>query len=102
MKTNKIYEKNEYIIIKVRNGYIVYNTNKIFGEGHTHLKCYNAAKTAIDLAIKKKTPRSYSMYFLESLIRISDDISYRESIKDIMNTRNSKGYKDKYINFRNL
>ncbi len=98
MKTNKIYKKNEYIIIKVRNGYIVYNTNKIFGEGHTHLKYYNAAKTAIDLAIRKKIPRSYSMYFLESLIRISDDISYRESISKLMEIRDNKGLKEKYIN----
>ncbi|HBF0312723.1 hypothetical protein KWW45_11325 [Clostridioides difficile] len=101
MKSNKIYERKEYIIIKVRNGYIVYNTNKIFEEGHTHLKCYNAAKTAIDLAIKKKIPRSHSLYFLTSLIRISNDINYIKNINTIINTRNRKYPKEKYINFKN-
>ena len=30
MSVNKIYEKKEYIIIKSKSGYIVYNTNKEF------------------------------------------------------------------------
>ncbi|VIF90547.1 Uncharacterised protein [Clostridioides difficile] len=102
MKTNKIYEKNEYIIIKVRNGYIVYNTNKIFGEGHTHLKSYNAARTVIDLAIRKKIPKSYSIYFITSLKRISNDINYIKSINKLIETRGNKGLKEKYINSKKI
>ncbi|MDI7818091.1 hypothetical protein QMM58_17075 [Clostridioides difficile] len=99
MDTNKIYEKKEYIIIKSKTGYIVYNTNKKFEEGHTHLKSYNAAKTAIDLVIRRRIPRSYSVYFLTSLMRISNDIQY---INDIMNIRNNKWLKEKYINSKNV
>lgn len=102
MKTNKIYEKNGYIIIKSKSGYIACNTNKKFKEGHTHLKSYNAAKTAIDLVIKKKIPKSYSVYFLTSLMRISNDIQYIKHINDIMYIRKNKGLKEKYINSKNI
>ncbi|HBH1338237.1 TPA: hypothetical protein ACG3IY_001106 [Clostridioides difficile] len=102
MDTNKIYEKKEYIIIKCKTGYIVYNTNKKFEEGHTHLKSYNAARTVIDLAIKKKIPRSHSVYFITSLKRISNDINYIKSINKIMETRGNKGLKEKYINYKKI
>ena len=44
---NKIYERKEFMIFQVREGYIVYNAKKSFQEGHTHLKHFEAAKTAI-------------------------------------------------------
>ena len=50
----KVYERKEYIVLKVNNGYIVYNTHKEFAEGHTHLKSFSMAKTLIDNCIKKK------------------------------------------------
>ncbi|HBF7929078.1 hypothetical protein [Clostridioides difficile] len=102
MKSNKIYERKEYIIIKSGTGYIVYNTNKKFEQGHTHLKSYNAAKTAIDLVIKRRIPRSYSIYFLTSLMRISNDVQYIKHISDIVYIRNNKGLKEKYINSKNI
>ncbi|HBG3789803.1 hypothetical protein VXC74_13490 [Clostridioides difficile] len=102
MDTNKIYEKKEYIIIKSKNGYIVYNTNKKFEEGHTHLKSYNAAKTVIDLAIRKKIPRSNSIYFITSLKRISNDMNYIKSINKLMDIRSDKGLKEKYINSKKI
>ncbi|HFG9621631.1 TPA: hypothetical protein ACGI53_000893 [Clostridioides difficile] len=102
MSVNKIYEKKEYIIIKSKSGYIIYNTNKEFKEGHTHLKSYNAAKTAIDLVIKRRLPKSYSIYFLTSLMRISNDVQYIKHISDIVYIRNNKGLKEKYINSKNI
>lgn len=102
MDANKIYEKKEYIIIKSKTGYIVYNTNKKFEEGHTHLKSYNAAKTAIDLVIKRRIPRSYSVYFLTSLKRISNDINYIKSINKLIDIRSDKGLKEKYINSKKI
>ena len=55
---SKVYEKQGYIILRVRNGYIVYNTNKVFSEGHTHLKSFAMAKTLIDNCIKHKIGRA--------------------------------------------
>ena len=90
---NKIYEKKEFMIFKVREGYIAYNTKKNFQEGHTHLKHFEAAKTAIDLVIKKKVPRSTDGYYLTSLIRLSEDELYISKINELLETRERKGKK---------
>ena len=95
---NKIYEKKEYIIFQVRGGYIAYNTKKCFQDGHTHLRHFDAAKTAIDLVIKKKVPKSTDEYYLVSLIRLSEDSNYIDKIYELINTRKNKGKKDKYYN----
>ena len=60
---NKIYERKEFMIFQVREGYIVYNAKKSFQEGHTHLKHFEAAKTAIDLVIRKKIPIKRMNFF---------------------------------------
>lgn len=95
---NKIYEKKEFMIFKVKEGYIAYNTKKNFQEGHTHLKHFEAAKTAIDLVIKKKIPKSTDGYYLTSLIRLSEDDYYISKISELIETRKKKGKKNKYYN----
>ena len=47
----KIYERKEYIILRVKRGYIVYNTRKNFENGHTHLQSFEMSKTIIDNSI---------------------------------------------------
>ena len=49
----KIYERKEYIILRVKKGYIVYNTKKTFENGHTHLQSFEMSKTIIDNSIRK-------------------------------------------------
>ena len=95
---NKIYEKKEFMIFKVKEGYIAYNTKKNFQDGHTHLKHFEAAKTAIDLVIRKKVPKSTDGYYLTSLIRLSEDDYYISKINELLETRRQKGKKDKYYN----
>ena len=95
---NKIYERKEFIIFQVKEGYIVYNTRKSFQEGHTHLKHFEAAKTAVDLVINKKVPKSTDGYYLSSLIRISDDDKYISKINELIEARDQKGKKEKYYN----
>lgn len=95
---NKIYEKKEFMIFKVKQGYIAYNTKKNFQEGHTHLKHFEAAKTAIDLVINKKVPRSTDGYYLTSLIRLSEDELYISKINELLTSREQKGKKEKYYN----
>lgn len=87
---NKVYEKSYYIIFKVRNGFIVYNTKKQFDEGHTHMRSFKASKTLIDLAIRKKIPRSNSEYYMTSLIRISNDEKFSKEISEIMKVKKQK------------
>lgn len=95
---NKIYEKKEFIIFQVKDGYIVYNTKKVFQEGHTHLKHFDAAKTVIDLVINKKIPKSTDGYYLTSLIRLSEDEYYTNKINELIESREQKGNKEKYYN----
>lgn len=95
---DKIYEKKQFIIFNVKEGYVVYNTKKSFQEGHTHLKHFEAAKTAIDLVLNKKVPKSKDTYYLTSLIRISVDENYIKKIEQLIEIRKQKGKKEKYHN----
>ena len=91
------YIKKNFIIIKVQNGYIVHNTEKNFEDGHTHLKSFKASKTAIDLVLNGKIPRSTNFYYLESLIRLSKDTKYINKIKELIEVRWQKGKKSSYV-----
>lgn len=77
---NQIYKKNEYIVIPVSNSYIVINTNKVFKDGHTHVKNIGIARLLIDLAISKELPKN--PYFTDNLIRLSIDKSYIKELKE--------------------
>ena len=71
---------------------------KNFEEGHTHLKNFNAAKNAIDLVISRKIPKSTNVYYLTSLVRLTNDKNYERKIKDLIETRKQKGKKESYCN----
>ena len=93
----KVYEKSEYIILKVKKGYIVYNTRKVFSEGHTHIRSFSMAKTLIDNCIKHKKPKSSSPYIITSHIRVANDDKYIKMLEELL--RSKKNPKDKYYNF---
>lgn len=95
---NIIYQKKEYVIFKACNGYVVYNQNKEFQEGHTHFKSFNKAKSCIDLALRFKVPSSESIRFLNSLCRISMDRDYISKLEELINTKKQKGKKQNYYN----
>lgn len=89
----KIYSKNEYIILAVSNGYIVYNTDKKFEEGHTHLESYNMAKTIIDNCMKHKRPKTNNLYLIISHIRVSNDDKYIQLLTEMLAAKKDKGKK---------
>lgn len=93
-----IYRKDEFIILKVSEGFIVYNTKKEWENGHSHLKSFKAAKTAINLVQKGKLPRSREFYYLTTLQRISTEEKYIERIEQLKQTRKEKGRKQTYYN----
>lgn len=95
---NQVYSKEQYVIFPVSNGFIVHNTNYPFEDKHTHMKHIGASKTIIDLALKRKVPKSTNFYFLESLIRISEDEKYIEEIESLIEVRKVKGKKQSYTN----
>lgn len=99
--SQKVYEKEHYIILKVKSGkkigYIAYNTRKEWEEGHTHLESFNMAKTIIDNVIKHKKPKTKNLYLLQSHIRLTDDPSYVKFINELVDAKKNK----RKTNYRN-
>ena len=103
--SQKVYEKEHYIILKVKSGkkigYIAYNTRKEWEEGHTHLESFNMAKTIIDNVIKHKKPKTKNLYLLQSHIRLTDDPSYVKFINQLVDAKKNKR-KTSYRNERHI
>ena len=99
--SQKVYEKEHYIILKVKSGkkvgYIAYNMRKEWEDGHTHLESFNMAKTIIDNVIKHKKPKTKNLYLLQSHIRLTDDPSYVKFINEIIDAKKNK----KKVNYHN-
>ncbi len=76
---NQIYKKENFIVIPVSNDYIVINTNKVFKEGHTHVKSIGVARMLIDLCLEKRLPKN--PYFVGNLVRIATDKEYIKQLQ---------------------
>lgn len=76
-----VYKKKNYVIYSNKEGFIIHNRNKEFQDGHSHIGNFNTAKYLIDLAIYSRIPNRDSTYFLESLIRISNDEDYIKRLR---------------------
>ena len=94
----KIYERKEYIILKVKRGYIVYNTKKEFEYGHTHLQSFEMSKTIIDNSIRKKRPKTNNIYLIESHIRVTNDSKYKQVLEELIEAKKHKTKDNKYHN----
>ena len=94
----KIYERKEYIILRVKKGYIVYNTKKDFENGHTHLQSFEMSRTLIDNSIRKKRPKTNNTYLIESHIRVTKDIKYKQILKEMLEAKKNKTKDNKYNN----
>ena len=57
---------------------------------------FESAKTAIDLVIRRKVPRSTDLYYLTSLIRLSGDHVYISKIKELIKYRQEKINRQNY------
>ena len=93
----KVYERKEYIILAVKKGYVVYNTEKPFAIGHSHIYGFEMAKTIIDNCIKKKMPKTRNLYLLSSHARVSNDEKYIRLVEELIEVRKSKDI-NKYRN----
>ena len=93
---NCIFQRGEFVILKVGNEYIVVNRNKIFKEGHTHIKCFDTAEYVINMARYRRIPRHLSPYLLTSLVRITNDEAYAEKIRELISVKAAK--RQRYAN----
>ena len=96
----KIYERKEYIILRVKKGYIVYNTKKDFENGHTHLQSFEMSRTLIDNSIRKKRPKTNNTYLIESHIRVTKDIKYKQILEEMLESKKNTTKDNKYNNRR--
>jgi len=87
------YHKEQFIIFNAEGGIVVYNTDKDFDKGHTHLKSFKAGKDAINFVLMQKIPSRASNYYLRSLIRLSTNSHYIGKIEDLIKVRKQKGKK---------
>ena len=94
----KIYERNEFIILRVKKGFIVYNTKKEFENGHTHLQSFEMSRTLIDNSIRKKRPKTNNTYLIESHIRVTKDIKYKQILEEMLEAKKNKTKDNKYNN----
>lgn len=78
----RVYKRKYFNLYSDDSGeFIIHNTKKDFKDGHTHIRNYNTAKFLIDLALHKTVPKKkLNRYLYQSLIRITDDDSYRKKI----------------------
>ena len=97
----KIYEREGYIILRVKRGYIVYNTKKNFKNGHTHIQSFDMAQTIIDNNIRKKRPKTNSIYLIESHIRVTNDSKYKKMLEELLASKEDRTKDNKYHN-RNI
>ena len=94
----KIYEREGYIILRFKRGYIVYNTKKNFKNGHTHIQSFDMAKTIIDNNIRKKRPKTNSIYLIESHIRVTNDSKYKKMLQELLASKEDRTKDNKYHN----
>lgn len=98
-----VFRKDHYIIYynTHNENYIVYNTNKLWEDGHTHINSLKQAHYLVDCCINYKVPDKVNKYFLVSLIRLSKDKKYIDRIeRKIYNIENKQKYYNTPKNFR--
>ena len=80
----KIYQRKEYTIHQVKNGYVIHNINENFENGHAHVRSFHKAKSLIDLSIRKKLPTKPKTWEIERLLRISNDKTYKNKLRGLL------------------
>lgn len=88
-----VINKEHFVIFQVTRGWIVYNKDKKFEEGHTHIRNKKSAIDLVNFVLQERIPRRCSNYYLISLSRISDNSKYVEKVLQLVETRTRKGPK---------
>lgn len=93
---NQIYQEDNFKIYKASHNYIVHNSDFDFEKKHTHIRNFKQAKNLIYCVKKKIIPKTFSFYLLNSLIRLSDDVVYKNKIDSLIAIRKQKGHKQSF------
>lgn len=91
-KMNQIYSKYNFIVVPVKNLYLIINRNKVFKHGHATVKEMSIARLLIDLELRKEIPRNPR--YVYDLVCITDDENYIGRLK--------KFKKEKFLGYDEL
>ena len=99
--SNYVYRYEQFVVRKTTDGgFVVVNTNSSY-ECHSHVKSVQAGKALCKLAAKHKLPKNNDLYFIESLIRLTNNKKYLCELNklknDIINNSVCESKKSKII-----
>jgi len=92
----KRIEYKGFFIDKTNRGYRVSKQSDI--SIHTHLHNKNPCFKLIDNVTGKRIPHSCGLYYLESHIRLADNLDYKRKLQDYYDVKVNKGKKLQYYN----
>jgi hypothetical protein len=83
------YKKQGYTIIKTMDKKVKLRKYIVFKDGnfkkqHTHVSTFKLAKTMIDIVVNEKKPTSKNKDFIDSLIRLSTNKQYIQTLQDVL------------------
>jgi len=83
------YKKQGYTIIKTMDKKVKSRKYIVFKDGdfkkhHTHVSTLKLAKTMIDIVANEKKPSSKNKDFIDSLIRLSTNKQYIQTLQDML------------------
>lgn len=99
MKVGSSMERIAYkgfFIDRTETGYRISKQSDI--SIHTHLRNKNPCFKLIDNVIGERIPRRCGLYYLQSHIRLTDDLDYKRRLQDYYDIKVNKGTKQKYYN----
>lgn len=78
-----IYRYDQFVVKKTTDGeFVVVNTKSDYS-CHSHVKSIQAGKALCKLAAKHKLPKNRDLYFIESLIRLTNNKKYLCELKQL-------------------
>lgn len=82
---NYVYRYEQFVVKKTTDGsFVVVNTKSSY-ECHSHVKSIQAGKALCKLAAKHKLPKNNDLYFIESLIRLTNNKKYLYELNKLKN-----------------
>ena len=98
---NYVYRYDQFVVRKTTDGgFVVVNTKSSY-ECHSHVKSVQTGKALCKLAAKHKLPKNNDLYFIESLIRLTNNKKYLCELNklksDILNNNVPETKKSKII-----
>lgn len=85
-----LFKKQKFIVLEAKGGFIVYNTAKLWENGHTHVQNLKMCRTIINLVLSEKIPKSNDTWLLESILRVtsSSQKNYRRELIRLIDSIN--------------